>query len=68
MRWAVHVARVGERRSAYGVLAGNLKERDHFEGLGQGGRIILKWIFKKWDERELTGLIWLRISTSCRIL
>jgi hypothetical protein len=28
---------------------GNLRERDHFEDLGIGWRIILKWIFKKWD-------------------
>jgi hypothetical protein len=29
---------------------GNLRERDHMEGLGKDGRITLKWIFKKWDE------------------
>jgi hypothetical protein len=28
---------------------GNLKERDHFEDLGTDGKIILKWIFKRWD-------------------
>jgi len=28
---------------------GNLKEKDHFEDLGIDGRIILQWIFKKWD-------------------
>jgi hypothetical protein len=27
---------------------GNLRERDHLEGQGVDGRIILKWIFKKW--------------------
>jgi hypothetical protein len=27
---------------------GNLKERDHLENTGVVGRIILRWIFKKW--------------------
>jgi hypothetical protein len=28
------------------------------------GRIILKWIFSKWDVGAWTGLIWLRIGRS----
>jgi len=42
---------------------GNLRERDHFENLGVNGRIILQWIFQKWDVVTRTGLIWLGIET-----
>jgi hypothetical protein len=29
----------------------NLKDRDHFEDQCVERRVILKWIFKKWDEK-----------------
>jgi hypothetical protein len=32
-----------------GFWWGNLKEEHHFEDPNIGGRIMLKWIFKKWD-------------------
>jgi hypothetical protein len=36
----------------------NLAETDHLEDLGVDGRIIIKLIFKTWDEEEAwTGLI-----------
>jgi hypothetical protein len=44
MRWARHVARMGDSRSAYRVLVGKPKGKR-----GKDGRIILIWIFKKWD-------------------
>jgi hypothetical protein len=30
----------------------DLRERDHFEDTGLGGRVILKWYFWKWDGRH----------------
>jgi len=63
MRWAGHVARVGERRGVYGVLVGNPEEKDHLENLGVDGRIILRWIFRKRDVGAWIGSIWFRIRT-----
>jgi len=37
--------------------------KDQLEESGVDGRIILTWIFRKWDRRAWTGLIWLRIET-----
>jgi hypothetical protein len=38
-------------RNAYRMLIGILKERNHLEVLRVGGKVILKWIFKKtWRE------------------
>jgi hypothetical protein len=39
-----------------GFWWGNLKERDNWGGPGVDGRIILRWIFRKWDVRVRTGL------------
>ena len=49
------------------VFVGDLREGDHLEDLGMDGRIILKWIFKKWDG-AWTGITWLRIGTGGRFL
>jgi hypothetical protein len=40
------------------------KERDHYEEVDAGGRIILKWILEKWNEVVWTGFIWLMIRPS----
>ena len=63
MRWAGHVARMGEGRGVYRVLVGNLKERDHWGETDADGRIILRWIFRKWEGVVGTGWSWLRIGT-----
>jgi hypothetical protein len=31
MKWAGHVARIGERRNAYRILVGKPEGRDHWE-------------------------------------
>jgi hypothetical protein len=49
MRWAGHVARMEESRGLYRVWWGNLRERDHWGDPGVDARIILRWIFRKWD-------------------
>jgi hypothetical protein len=58
MRWAGHVVRLGEERACLGFWWGNLRERDR----GVDGRIILRWIFRKWDVGVWTGSGWLRIE------
>jgi hypothetical protein len=51
-----------------GFLWHGQKERDHYEDLDIGERIILKWILEEYDGRALTGLTWLRIDSSGDIL
>jgi hypothetical protein len=43
LRWAGHVAHMGEGRGVTGFWLGSLKVRDHWKDLGVGGRITLKW-------------------------
>jgi len=51
-----------ERRGEYRVL---VRKRDRYRlgNPGVDGRIILRWIFRKWDGRVWTGMSWLRIRT-----
>jgi hypothetical protein len=46
MRWVGHVARMGEMHT--GFWWGNLREKAHLENQGVNGRIIVRWIFRKW--------------------
>jgi len=58
MRWAGHVACMVKSRDVYSVLVG---EPEEFPGID--GRIILRWLFRKWHVRAWTGSVWLRIGT-----
>ena len=55
MRWAGHVARMGERRGVCRVLVGKPRDVDHLGDPGVDGRIILRWIFRKWVVGAWTG-------------
>jgi hypothetical protein len=59
LRWAGHVARMGERRGAYRALVGNLREGNHLKDSDVNGRIILKWIFERL---EWVGLDWIDLA------
>jgi len=47
MRWAGHVARMGEERRRIGSWWGNRRERNHWGDLGVDGWIILGWISRR---------------------
>ena len=61
MGWACGMYGRGERH-VQGFGGGNLRERDHWGDPGIDGRIMLRWIFRKWDVGVWTGLSGLRIG------
>ena len=42
---------------------GNLRERDQMGDQDVDGRVILIWIFRKWEGVVGTGWSWLRVGT-----
>jgi hypothetical protein len=46
-----------------GFWLGNLRERDHLGDPGVDVRIILRWIFRRWEVGLWTGKSWLRRVT-----
>jgi hypothetical protein len=63
MRWAGHITLMGESRGVYRVLDGEPEGKSHLEDPGVDGRIVLRWILRKWDVGVWTGSSWLRIGT-----
>ena len=63
MRWAGHVARMGEMKAVYRGLVGKPEGKRTRRDPGVDGRIILRRTFRKWDVRVWNGSSWLRIGT-----
>ena len=63
MRWAGHVSRMEEGRGVRKVLVGKPDGKSHWGDQEVDGRIILRWILRKWDGVVGTGWSWLRIGT-----
>jgi hypothetical protein len=63
MRWAGHVARMGEKRSIFRVLVGKPEGKEPLGGSRRRWKnnIILDFQDVKWG--IWTGLIWIRIGT-----
>ena len=49
IRWTVHIARMGERRSAYRVLVSSPEGKIPLGRPRREWRTVLKWIFRKMD-------------------
>jgi hypothetical protein len=68
MRWAGHMARIGEGRNVYRILVGKQKEKDHLKDQGVDGRMGLKLTLWRFVGRAWSGFIWLRIGIAGGLL
>jgi hypothetical protein len=68
MRWAGHVAHMGERRGAYRILVGRLEGRRPLERPRRRWEENIKMDLQEVGWGAWTGLIWLRIGTGGRLL
>jgi hypothetical protein len=61
MRWAGHMACMGEGRNVYRVLVKKPKGKDHLKDQGVDGRMGSKWTLD-WLRGMWSGFTWLRIA------
>ena len=52
-----------EVRGVHKVLVGKPEGKNHWGDQDVDGRVILRWIFRKWEGVVGTGWSWLRIGT-----
>ena len=57
------MARMEDGRGVHKVLVGKPEGRRPSGAQDLDGRIILRWIFRKWERVVGTGWSWLRIGT-----
>jgi hypothetical protein len=62
MRWAGHVARMGEERRVYRVLVGKPEGKNHLKDQGVDGRMGSKWTLGRLVWGVWSGFTWLRIG------
>ena len=62
MRWAGHVARMGERTGVDRVLVGKPEGKRPLGRPGIDESITLRWVFRKWDVGVWTGSTWLSLG------
>jgi hypothetical protein len=63
MRWVGHVAGMGELRSAYKILIGKREGRRSLQR-PRHGKIVLKYILKRYSVSMWSRFSWLRIGSS----
>jgi hypothetical protein len=68
IRWAGHVAGIGEKRNAYKLLVGKPEGKRPLGRRRRRWSVILRGILERWDGVMWIGLVWLRIGTGGELL
>ena len=68
MKWAGHVARMGEGRGVHRVLMGKCEGKRPLGRSRRRWEDNIEWMFRKWEGVVGTGWSWLRIGSGGRHL